>query len=115
MLRSLVGSEMCIRDRHIQGGLFRIQSGCKVFRKDGLHAGEIIIRFGMRCQGMEIGNKEITFGLMLQLDKIPESPEVIAQMQVARGTYAAQNSFHRKEIENSTNKVSLFWVNVIFV
>lgn len=72
-------------------------------------------RFGMCCQGMKIGNKKVAFGLMLQLDKIPECPKIITQVQVACGTYAAQNSFHKGEIQNSAYKVSLFWVNVIFV
>jgi hypothetical protein len=41
-----------------------------------------IIRFGMRGQGMQVGNKKITLGLVLQLGEIPECSEIITQVQM---------------------------------
>jgi hypothetical protein len=44
---------------------------------------------------MEVGNKKVAFGLVLQLGEILQSSKVITQVQVARGTNAAQNNFHK--------------------
>jgi len=77
-----------------KGGFFRVQARGQVFAENGFNPGMEINRFGVGCQGMQIGNKKIAFCLMLQLDKIPEGPKIITQVQVACGTYAAQNSFH---------------------
>lgn len=52
-----------------------------------LHA---VAAIGVLFFGYEVGDEEIAIIIILHPHEIAQSPEIVAQMEVSRGAYAAQ-------------------------
>ncbi len=73
--------------------LFWVEAGCKVFRYDIFYICMQSFRIGVCGEGMEVGHKEITVVTILNGNKFSQCAEVIAQMKVSGGAYAAEYYF----------------------
>ena len=73
--------------------LLRIESGGKVVEDDLqrvlLHHARVGVVGG---QGVPVGDEEEAVVLVLQVDPVAQGANVIAQMQLARGSHAAQHA-----------------------
>ena len=73
-----------------------IDTASEIFAEDGLDRFLDISRRRMRRQRMPIGNEEHAVILVLHLHKTLHGTKIVAEVQIARGAYTTNNSFHIK-------------------
>ena len=73
----------------VDGGLFGVEAASQILHKDLPGVAVEVVGCGVRGERMVIGYEEIAVVLVLHLDKVAQSAEIIAQMQVARRADAA--------------------------
>ncbi len=75
---------------HKNGGLFGVEAGGKVFGHNVLDIGMELCRVGIGGEGVEIGYEKVGVIVVLHPDKLRQRAEVVAQVEITGGAYAAQ-------------------------
>ena len=77
---------------HKDGGLFGVDAGGKVLCQDAADALVQGVGVGAGGQCVKVGDEEAAVVVVLEFDKLAQGSVVVAQVQVAGGTYARQNN-----------------------
>ena len=71
-----------------------VKASCQIFGQDVAHVGVQLLGVGVGGECVQVGNEVITviLALVLHLHKVTQRSQVVAQMQLPRGTYSTQNN-----------------------
>ncbi len=78
---------------HVNIVFLRIKTGGEVLGEDVLYILVEHLRVGMSGERMQVCHEITAVIVVLHLDKLAEGTEIVAEMKIASGTYAAEHHF----------------------
>ena len=84
---------------HKNCGFVGVEPGCKVFGHNMAHVAVKQSRVGLSGEGMQVGYKEKTVvdAFLLHSNEFLQRAQVVTEVQLARGTYAAEYYFFHNQ------------------